>query len=111
METLVYLGLFSLLITGSSMGAFAIGTSSERMNELAHIEFEGVFLLKKAQQAVMHGETPDAETLQSLTPYAIQDFSVLQELEDPAYIDIRFSLAHGGFGERVFSDRIYILAP
>ncbi len=111
-ETLVYLGLFSLLITGSGMGAFAIGASSERMNELSHIEFEGVFLLKKARQAVMHGKVPDAENMQSLTPYIVQDFSVLyEELENPAYIDIRFSLVHGEFGKRDFSDRIYLLAP
>lgn len=111
-ESLVYLGLFSLLITGSGMGAFALGTSSERMNELAHIEFEGVFLLKKVRQTVMDGEVPNVDAIQSLTPFEIRGFSAVgEELENSAFLDIQFSLVHGTYGEQVFSDRIYILAP
>lgn len=108
-ETLVYLGLFSLLITGSVMSAYAISASSVRSKELSRMEFEGTFLLKKMERAIEHATVvvpiPRSESVQlqlsdpdttyqivedelqivdtdgarSLSPYDVRDLRVSRE--------------------------------
>ena len=52
LEALLYIGLFSIMMTGAFAGIYAISESAQRNQTLSHLVFEGAFLLDKVALAV-----------------------------------------------------------
>jgi prepilin-type N-terminal cleavage/methylation domain-containing protein len=51
-EMLMYLGLFSMLMTGAVMSAYAIAATERRTQEQARVGFEGAFLIQTLRSAL-----------------------------------------------------------
>ncbi len=120
LETLLYLGLLTILLTGALVSAYAIAGSATRNQETAHLEQEGVFLLHRFKEALREDDALDDSLFRELTQYALPaGVSVIHSgtpgsAEDPAYIDIAFTLrgyADGVSIDRAFADRMYENAP
>lgn len=57
LETIIYLALFSIIMTGAVASALAIGESGARADATALLLDEGLFVLQRLRDAVEHAET------------------------------------------------------
>lgn len=92
-ETLVYLGLVSLLITGTLVSAYAVQESAERYQHLAYLEQEGLFIMRRLSWSIQTGtlllplqNTTEKELTvrtvsNSTVRYKIEDNHLVEEIE------------------------------
>ena len=109
-ETLVYLALLSLLLTGCLVSAYALQETAARNQTMARIEQDGVFLLLRLA-TLPETEEVDAS---SLTSYELTSFSLIRaggSALDPERIEVSFTLhAPGGDSslQRTFRNTFYM---
>lgn len=116
-ETLLYLALLSMLMTGGIAGAYASAESAERNREQARIEQDGSFLLKRLRWSLQ--EEAVIPELTEISMYSIEDLSIVRsgmasDLEDPEHVRVLFTLVaflKSGPVRRTFQDTVYLNAP
>lgn len=96
-EAVVYIGLLSLLLTGSVMSAYSIAASAAAYHADASIERDGRFILRSIRTTLENGEVaPGEEDIQRLTPYAVSAMTVAvtpASGDDPERTDLSFALS------------------
>lgn len=114
-ETLVYLGLLSLLLTGCLISAYALQETAARNQTMARIEQDGTFIVSRLRTL----EDPDERTVAALTAYDLSGFSFLRSgardnAAGPERTDISFTLQAPRTDpslERTFHTTFYTDAP
>lgn len=114
-ETLVYLGLLSLLLTGCLVSAYALEETAARNQTMARIEQDGTFMVSRLRTL----EDPDEHTAAALTSFELSGFSFLRsgahdDATEPERTDISFTLHALGTDpslERTFRHTFYANAP
>lgn len=81
-EVLVYLALFSMLMTGVIASMFHLRSSSDRIEALARLTDEGHFILERYRK--------DAESPTLPTGIALHEWSVVTESES---VEVSFTLS------------------
>ncbi|MDB5236903.1 MAG: hypothetical protein JWL88_5 [Parcubacteria group bacterium] len=133
-ETIVYVALFSMLMTGTLIALADVRTAAARTETKSLLLEEGTFLLETIGHAIAGGSAistlyvSDSALVQESVPGAPQRISGNQVRVsnlslvrtgasggEPAYVDVTFTLtANAGDGRslaQVFSERAYSATP
>jgi hypothetical protein len=109
-ETIVYIGLYGLLMTGLISGAVALRATAERNDSEAFLFEEGMYLLETFDHSVSSGLIPESINSDGAE---VNSLSIIKTVSGDGfpYVDISFTLAtHASDGtmlQRSFSERSY----
>ncbi|KND51010.1 MAG: hypothetical protein AB202_01205 [Parcubacteria bacterium C7867-007] len=117
-ETLIYVALFTLMMSTLIPAAAAIQQTATQNNTRAFVVYEGMFLIETLSQAVMDEsisayQLVDSRLLRdgipiSSTQTRMEEFTATHAFDDPPFWTIRFVLNSGGIREE-FSQQEYEL--
>jgi len=118
-EMLVYLGLLSLLLTGSIASTYTIAASATKYRAVTVLERDGRFMLHALRKQLQESNGALSQsTLESLTAYTVSEVRIEEggvgTEEDPEYTDLSFTLGHATEGAslvRMFRTTFYPHAP
>jgi type II secretory pathway pseudopilin PulG len=114
-ETLIYLTLFSLLITGAIASLLSIQDSMGRIEASSRLTDEGHFVLERLRHRVERGDSINVRDIASLieSPTIVRDVSFLPTDNDGFRISFSLSVPTQGGNpfNAIFSETVFPLSP
>jgi type II secretory pathway pseudopilin PulG len=128
-ETLVYIALCGLLLSGTVAAVAGMRAAAARLATQALLLEDGPFLLETLDHALSNGSTPSSFRLSnsflmqgtdtlSGNQVRVRNLSLLQTAKtvtEPTYIDLSFLLSAntdtGILLEHAFTERVYVVSP